>query len=120
MAARGRAYRKRVYDAAADWVRESGGCCVCGYVSTEAVDAHHIDPSKKENTVAAMKNGTVERLLDELDRCVPMCANHHRMFHAESRNGCADWPLEDIIAKLKREHEAWVLEQAAAQERLPV
>jgi len=87
------------------------GCGVCGGVITGAMSAHHIDADQKDP--GAMRSLKEERVRDELEKCIPLCHNHHFQVHAALSNGCATWPLEDIIAKLKREHRAWVLEQAA-------
>lgn len=93
----------------------SRGCMVCACQDNRIIQAHHMDPAAKESTIRA-KTGeflSPERLLAELAKCAPLCSNHHDLVHIMLRNGCASWPLEDIIAKLKREHRAWVLEQAA-------
>ncbi len=92
------------------WLREQkilgGGCCRCGERDPECLDFHHIDPKTKRFTIG---NGTLsarerERLgqagdyltclsvgLGDLQReiakCVLICANCHRKFHAHVKRG---------------------------------
>lgn len=60
-----------------------GKCCVCGYDKCkEALDVHHLDPSKKEFTISHNLALKWETLKKELDKCVLLCSNHHRELHA--------------------------------------
>lgn len=60
---------------------KGGKCIVCGYDKYfGALDFHHLDPSKKDFTVAA-SNKTFEALQEELDKCVLLCATCHRELH---------------------------------------
>ncbi len=69
-----------------DMVNYLGGECIrCGYNLPEAIDFHHIDPSKKEfiisdiNAVNPLKK---EKIVKELQKCAPLCKNCHAEFHA--------------------------------------
>lgn len=44
---------------------------------------HHIDPSKKESILARKFTGNFEKALEELKKCVLVCANCHIMLHNE-------------------------------------
>jgi hypothetical protein len=62
-----------------------GKCIICGYCNcTEALDLHHLDPDKKEfgfgKIVANPTNWS--NIVNEAKKCVLLCANHHREFHA--------------------------------------
>jgi hypothetical protein len=63
-----------------------GGCCaVCGYnTCNEALDLHHLDPDKKEfsfgKIIAHPANWL--KIVKEAKKCVLLCANHHREYHA--------------------------------------
>lgn len=62
-----------------------GGCCsICGYDEcVEALDFHHLDPSKKEFNIS--HEGTYfswNKIKRELDKCICLCANCHREIHA--------------------------------------
>ena len=74
--------RKKLKQLAAEY--KGGGCCVCGYNRClEALDFHHIDPNEKEFGIAA--SGIIvswERVKKEIEKCVLLCANCHREFHA--------------------------------------
>ena len=60
-----------------------GGCCQqCGGVFPSAVfDFHHVG-EKDANPSSLIANGSVERIAEEIDRCVLLCANCHRIKHA--------------------------------------
>lgn len=63
-----------------------GGCCSeCGFVATEetiaAFDFHHLDPSEKEYTPSDMLMLKKEKVFQELDKCVLLCSNCHRILH---------------------------------------
>ena len=57
-----------------------GGHCVkCGYNKCPAaLDYHHIDPSKKDINFVTAKHWSWKRLVEELKKCVLLCANCHR------------------------------------------
>lgn len=62
-----------------------GKCVICGYDKCrEAIDLHHIDPTKKEfNFGEIMAHPTKwKKIADEAKKCVLLCANHHREFHS--------------------------------------
>ncbi len=60
-------------------------CCICGFNAfQEALEFHHVDPSQKEFGIT--DGGTVTKALskqlDEMRKCVLVCANCHRGIHA--------------------------------------
>lgn len=59
-------------------------CNICGYdKNVSALEFHHIDPKQKEYSVAAQ--GTCHDLskdLDEVKKCILVCANCHREIHS--------------------------------------
>jgi hypothetical protein len=61
-----------------------GGCCsMCGYSKCPtALQFHHTDPSEKDFSIS--KNGhsrSWERVRNELDKCILVCANCHAEIH---------------------------------------
>lgn len=63
-----------------------GGCCVeCGFEATKdtvaAFDFHHVNPSEKEYTPSDMLMLKKEKVYKELDKCVLLCSNCHRILH---------------------------------------
>jgi predicted HNH restriction endonuclease len=60
------------------------GCQVCRWNGCEkALDLHHVDPSEKSgNFNKIISNGSIKAMEDELEKCVVLCANCHRLVHA--------------------------------------
>ena len=60
-----------------------GKCCICGYDKTNsALEFHHINPDEKEYGIA--QGGTchdLEKDLQEVQKCILVCANCHREIH---------------------------------------
>jgi len=66
-----------------------GKCQCCGYDKCyDALEFHHIDPSKKDFSFggyrASPKN--LSSLIEELKKCIMLCANCHREVHANVRD----------------------------------
>jgi hypothetical protein len=62
-------------------IEYKGGCCVvCGYNRcVRALEFHHVDPSKK--SFGLSERGLChswDRIQEELDKCILLCANCHR------------------------------------------
>lgn len=56
-------------------------CIVCGESAPECIDFHHL--RDKVDVLAHMvKGGSLRKLEEELDKCVPLCANCHRKVHS--------------------------------------
>jgi 5-methylcytosine-specific restriction endonuclease McrA len=63
-----------------------GGCCqACGFDRYEgALEFHHIDPATKDDAIAKMmRHPSSPKILAELEKCILVCSNCHRMIHAE-------------------------------------
>jgi hypothetical protein len=46
------------------------------------LEFHHVDPKSKINNVATIaRTGTIEQLLTEMKKCVPICTAHHKRIH---------------------------------------
>lgn len=65
-------------------VRALGGkCAICGYNRCNAVlEVHHLDPNEKDFTIAANANKAYALVSEEIRKCVLLCANCHREYHA--------------------------------------
>ena len=71
-------------------IKEQCKCAKCGDDRSYLLDFHHIDPSIKDDTIARLtsSSSTHEKILQEIDKCVVLCANCHREFHyLEHNNG---------------------------------
>lgn len=64
-------------------IRLKGNCCQDCKKSfpTPVYDFHHLNPNEKEHSIAKLFMGSWEKLLVELDKCVLLCANCHRIRH---------------------------------------
>jgi hypothetical protein len=81
--------RKGKQDKISEYKRQKG-CCVCGFTESVALDFHHLDPTIKDNAISQMLSvhTPIDIIFKEIEKCVVICANHHRMFHA----GLVDLP----------------------------
>jgi len=62
-------------------------CVVCRIAyPIPVMDLHHADDSEKTVTTVSLtgltRTGPYDKLKEELDKCVPLCANCHRLVHA--------------------------------------
>lgn len=67
-------------------VQSMGGSCrVCGYFKChDALDFHHLDPTKKDLALGGMRANPAswEKIVQELRKCILLCATCHREHHA--------------------------------------
>ena len=60
-----------------------GRCIICGYNKYHgALEFHHLNPNEKDPNFVSIKNWTFERRIEELNKCVLLCANCHREVEA--------------------------------------
>jgi len=61
-------------------------CTKCGFSHPAALDFHHIDPSQKDRAVSYFHTqGQFKRAYQELEKCMVLCANCHRVHHYEEK-----------------------------------
>lgn len=64
-----------------------GKCQICGYCKcNDALDFHHIGDDKEFNIGQAIPRWKWSRVVDELKKCVLLCANCHRELYSKSAN----------------------------------
>ena len=57
-------------------------CQHCGENDPVVLDWHHTDPSIKEASVSwLLQNRSRKAILEEIDKCICLCANCHRRAH---------------------------------------
>lgn len=56
-------------------------CIICGESEPVCIDWHHIDPSTKSFTIGANFSKARNLILEEIQKCVCLCANCHRKVH---------------------------------------
>lgn len=65
---------------------KGGKCEHCGYNKSHvALDFHHIDPTEKDADFSQMKDWVWDRIVEEIDKCLLLCANCHREEHENQR-----------------------------------
>lgn len=58
-------------------------CQICGYNKCiQALDFHHLDPSKKEFGIGTNTNNSWAKMREEVKKCILVCANCHREIHS--------------------------------------
>jgi len=65
---------------------KGGKCEICGYdKNIAALELHHLDPSQKSFQLDArhIGNTTIQKLIEESNKCILVCANCHREIHNE-------------------------------------
>ena len=78
---------QRAHKAKVEAIKLKGGkCSICGiyYNGSNAsiFDFHHLNPEEKEfNPKRLINNGLTEKALNELNKCILVCANCHRLSH---------------------------------------
>ena len=61
---------------------KGGKCSTCGgEFHPAAFEFHHINPKEKDRDPSKMMGMSKEKLFAELDKCVLLCANCHRLEH---------------------------------------
>lgn len=64
---------------------KGGRCVECGFIASEdttaAFDFHHINPDEKEYTPSDMLMLKKKKVFEELDKCILLCSNCHRILH---------------------------------------
>ena len=62
---------------------KGGSCLACGFSRyAGALDFHHLDPKRKDTGIAKLaRSPLTDKVRQELDKCVLLCANCHRMVH---------------------------------------
>ena len=62
-------------------------CEKCGFNHPAALDFHHSNPEEKEFNISTLKHiGSKEKLIKEIEKCVVLCANCHRIHHYDELN----------------------------------
>lgn len=97
-----------------------GKCQICGYDKCiAALDFHHKDPKEKEFILGEMSRYSKDKIIQELDKCMLLCANCHRELHAQDYSIFENYrnyvkSREDIIDNYQKkleEKEQYINEQ---------
>ena len=63
--------------------KEYHACSVCDEGRTACLDLHHKDPTTKEFELSEGYKRSIKAIKAELAKCIVVCANCHRVIHAE-------------------------------------
>jgi hypothetical protein len=68
-------------------IKEKNGCMRCGIKDPRVLEFHHLNTDSKEFNIADYyySHYSFERLEVEIAKCAVICANCHRILHAEER-----------------------------------
>ena len=60
-------------------------CQKCGFSHPAALDFHHKNENEKEYDVSQLvRNGNKDKILKEIEKCIILCSNCHRIHHYEN------------------------------------
>lgn len=68
-------------------IQYKGGKCIdCGIQSPHSCiyDFHHLDPNTKEYEWVKLRQMSDQKIKDELDKCILLCSNCHRIRHSNN------------------------------------
>ena len=94
-------YMKQKYQEKKNIVQEiksSCSCAKCGQTRGYVLDFHHINPNEKSDSIARLtsNNSKLDKVYDEMKKCIVLCANCHREFHyLQQRN--EELTIEDYL-----------------------
>jgi hypothetical protein len=79
--------KKKLYK---DWFakfKATKSCTICGESRPATLDFHHTDPKKTNKKVHKLVSDghTKIRIQKEIEKCVVLCSNCHRVHHEEER-----------------------------------
>lgn len=77
-----KSFRKRNKERAVEY--KGGKCEKCGYDKCiSALEFHHLDPTQKDFNPSINMNMAWDKIQNEIDKCILVCANCHREIHEE-------------------------------------
>ena len=79
-------------------IKSSCSCAKCGQTRGYVLDFHHINPNEKSDSIARLtsNNSKLDKVYDEMKKCIVLCANCHREFHyLQQRN--EELTIEDYL-----------------------
>jgi hypothetical protein len=61
-------------------------CLKCKDKRSYVIDYHHIDPTQKSFTISDYMKYSKKDILNEINKCIPLCRNCHQEFHHFEKN----------------------------------
>jgi hypothetical protein len=72
-----------------DWffnIKSNLKCELCGFSHVACLDFHHTNNDKEMEVSKLVSNGSKKKILDEINKCIVLCSNCHRIHHFNERN----------------------------------
>ena len=60
-------------------------CTNCGFSHPAAIDFHHVNRVDKQSIHKLAQNGNFKGVMEEIKKCIPLCANCHRIHHHDEK-----------------------------------
>lgn len=60
-------------------------CVQCGQNHPATLDFHHVIKDNKQIITNLVKNGQLKRAMEEVQKCIVLCANCHRIVHYDEQ-----------------------------------
>lgn len=79
-------------------IKAEKGCIRCGMKDPRCLDFHHKNPEEKSFTIGASGARRPDKMLAEAEKCEVICANCHRIEHAE-RIGTPDCVFSQLLER---------------------
>lgn len=68
-------------------IKEKLSCSKCDEKRWWVLDFHHLDPTQKENSISNLLiRFNKNKIIEEIDKCIVLCANCHRDLHYQEKN----------------------------------
>ena len=61
-------------------------CELCGFSHVACLDFHHKNNDKEMEVATLVSKGNKSKILKEIEKCVVLCSNCHRIHHFNDRN----------------------------------
>ena len=56
-------------------------CFFCGFSHPAAIDFHHPDQNGDPKVSHLLQQGQFKKMWEEIEKCIPLCCNCHRVYH---------------------------------------
>ena len=68
--------------------KASKACAVCGFSHPAVIEFHHVIRKNKRSVNRLISDGRFRAAINEAEgKCIPLCANCHRIHHFNERHG---------------------------------
>lgn len=81
-------WKKIIKERRKQWInsiKTESGCCLCHESDVEILDFHHFNQNDKKFNITSETDLNIKDLVEEINKCVVLCANCHRRVHYGTR-----------------------------------